>query len=65
MKPNQSLVDRTIRVVLGLALVAAIFYYTPATAWVWVMAILAIILISTGLAGFCPIYSMLKISTKK
>jgi hypothetical protein len=51
--------------VVGLAMVFAIFYCPMGQVWIWTLAILAIILIAMGLAGFCPIYSLLKISTKK
>lgn len=65
MKNNESILDRVIRVVVGLALVLAIFYYPMATALIWILAIVAIYLIATGLAGYCWIYSLLNISTKK
>lgn len=65
MKYNESMLDRVIRVVVGLALVFAIFYYPLATAWAWTLAIVAIYLIATGLAGYCWIYSLFNINTKK
>ena len=65
MKTNESMIDRVIRVVVGLALVFAVFYYPMAQVWLWILAILAIILIATGLAGFCPCYALFKFSTKK
>lgn len=65
MKNNESMVDRVIRVVVGLALAFAIFYYPMATALLWILAIVAIYLIATGLAGYCWIYSLLNISTQK
>lgn len=65
MKNNESMVERVIRVVVGLALAFAIFYYTLPTVWVWPLAIAAIYLIATGLAGYCWLYSLLNINTKK
>ncbi|MFA4905804.1 MAG: DUF2892 domain-containing protein [Candidatus Margulisiibacteriota bacterium] len=65
MKNNESMVDRIIRVAVGLALVLAIFYYPLATVLIWILAIAAIYLIATGLAGFCWIYSLLNLNTKK
>ncbi|MBI5699172.1 DUF2892 domain-containing protein [Candidatus Saganbacteria bacterium] len=65
MKNNESMLDRAIRVVVGLALVFVVFYYTLATVWIWTLAILAIYLIATGLAGYDWAYSLLNLSTKK
>ena len=65
MNNNESMLDRVIRVVVGLALVFAVFYYTLPTIWVWALAIAAIYLIATGLAGYCWIYALLNLNSKK
>lgn len=65
MKKNVGVVDMVIRVVL--AAVAAVSYfggYVPGRKGLVVLALGAILLI-TGLIGFCPLYTIFGISTKK
>ncbi len=56
---NESAADRTIRVIAGAALVA-IAVTGPKTPWGY----LGLILVVTGLTGFCPIYRILGFSTR-
>lgn len=58
MKRNEGMVDRGIRVVLGLGLLAATAI-GPQVQWGWI----GVVPLVTGLAGTCPIYSLLGIST--
>lgn len=58
LKTNEGANDRTMRVVLGLILVALVFF-GPKTPWGW----LGLIPIATGLMGWCPLYSVLGINT--
>ena len=58
MKPNVGNVDRTIRIVVGLSLVAgALTGYIGAWGW------LGLIPIATGTFRFCPAYLPLGMST--
>lgn len=60
MKANVGGVDRIVRIVAGLALVAwALLGGGPAWAWIGVAPL------ATGLINFCPAYSILGISTCK
>ena len=59
MKLNLSTVDRILRVVLGLGIVGY-FLTTPFKA----VALVGVILAVTGLVGFCPLYRMLRLSTR-
>ncbi len=60
MKANVGGVDRIVRIVAGLALIAwALFANGPAWAWIGVVPL------ATGLMNFCPAYSILGISTCK
>jgi hypothetical protein len=59
MKNNASVVDRVLRVLLGLA-VGAYFLATHHPAW----ALLGVILLATGVVGFCPLYRLLGWSTR-
>lgn len=58
LKINEHPAERVIRVVLGIALVAM-----AATGTIGIWGYLGAIPIVTGLAGTCPIYSLLGIST--
>lgn len=62
---NESTLDRVIRVIL--AAVIAVLYFTGVITGTWaiVLGILGAILLITGLVGFCPLYKLLGISTKR
>ena len=65
MKTNMGPIDRAVRVVLGLILIAfAIPIGVPATEWGWIGWI-GIVPILTALVGFCPLYALLGISTSE
>ncbi len=57
MKRNVGNVDRIVRIVAGLAVVAAGVYFQS-----WLGA-LGLVLIGTALVGFCPLYTLFGIST--
>lgn len=63
MKRNVGLVDRAIRVVLGIGLGYAAFLLPGA--WAWVAGVLAVIGIVTGLVGFCAPHAVLGINTNR
>lgn len=63
MTTNVGFIDRGVRVLVGLALIAfALGYLAPGTSWSWVGWIGVVPLI-TGLVGVCPAYSMVGLST--
>lgn len=55
---NEHTIERAIRVLLGLTLLALVFT-GPKTPW----GLLGIIPLVTGLAGSCPLYTLLGIKT--
>lgn len=55
---NESTLDRGIRVVLGIGLLAMVFV-GPQTLW----GLIGIVPLATGLLGSCPIYTALGFST--
>lgn len=55
---NVGTVDKVIRIILGLVLIALVFV-GPQTPWGWI----GIIPLATGLIGFCPLYSVFGINT--
>jgi hypothetical protein len=62
MTTNVGTVDRVIRVIVGIALIALALGYMPNVApqvWGWV----GVIPLLTGLFGTCPLYSMLGMNT--
>jgi len=52
--------DRTIRLVLGIAVLAAAFYYGSI-----ILGIVAIVLLATSAMGWCPAYLPFGIKTNK
>lgn len=64
MKTNESNIDRTIRVVLGVILLVAGFGALNGF-WAIIADIVGVILLVTAALGFCPLYFLLRISTVK
>lgn len=58
MQANIGTLDRTLRIVLGLALISLVFV-GPQSPWGW----LGLIPLLTGLLRFCPLYSVLGVRT--
>lgn len=54
MSCNEHPIERVIRVLLGVALLALVFV-GPKTPWGWV----GIVPLLTGITGFCPLYRVL------
>ncbi len=63
MTKNVGQVDRVLRIILAVAAALLIFTGTFTGAWTWVLGIVAVILLLTGLTCYCPLYVPLKIST--
>lgn len=59
MSQNVGTVDRGIRIVLGIILLA-LTVYGPKTGWGYI----GLIPLITGVMGWCPLYSILGMSTK-
>ena len=60
MARNEGTIDRVLRVILGVVLIALVFV-GPQTPWGWV----GLVPLITGLVGMCPLYSILGIRTCK
>lgn len=65
MKLNESGVDRIIRVVLGVVLLVLGWGGIVGGTLGLVFKILGFIPLLTGIVGFCPLYALFKLSTKK
>mgnify|MGYP003402334906 FL=1 len=62
MPVNESTTDRVIRFLLSL-----LFYFAfqSAAPWNWILGIVAAVLLFTAITGFCGLYRVLGISTKR
>jgi len=63
-KNNVGAIDRVIRAIIGVVLIA-VFFMSAHTTWVWVGLIVGLILLFTAVISTCPIYSALGLSTNK
>jgi sulfite exporter TauE/SafE len=64
MSVNVGMLDRIVRVIVGIALIAfALDYIAPGTGWNWAGWI-GIVPIATALFGNCPAYSLFGVSTR-
>ncbi|MGF1548179.1 MAG: DUF2892 domain-containing protein [Thiotrichales bacterium] len=60
MKQNVGGIDKVLRIIVGLALIALVFV-GPQTAWGWI----GVVPLITALVGFCPAYSLIGLRTNK
>lgn len=60
-KTNVGGIDRILRIVVGIALLAAFFLYPDASWRYWTLV--GIIPLATGLLSTCPLYSIFGLST--
>ena len=60
MEQNIGLVDQWLRIILGVALMAAVFL--AESVWRW-LGLVGIVPLATAFASWCPVYSLLGLST--
>lgn len=60
MKKNVGKIDKTIRILLGTILLGAGYFYGS-----WILGILGVVSIATGLLNFCGLYSIIGLNTCK
>ncbi len=65
MTHNIGLVERVIRVILGIALLVyfALQYTALALAWNIVLVVVGLVLLFTGIIGYSPIYALFKLES--
>jgi hypothetical protein len=65
MKLNIGLIDRIIRIII--AIIIAVLYFTNQISGIAaiILGIIAVIILLTSIIGYCPLYALFKISTKK
>jgi hypothetical protein len=61
MNPNIGSVDRTVRMVAGLGLLSMVFLASGSARW---FGLLGVVPLATASMSFCPLYTMLGISTR-
>jgi len=61
---NESTIDRVIRVIGGLVLVALAVAGVVAAPWTYALWAVAAILLITGAVGFCPLYAVFRFRTR-
>ncbi len=62
MQKNEGTLDRAIRIIVGLALIAGFFLNSGSYSWLYLVGIIPLV---TGLLGSCPVYTILGIKTCK
>ncbi len=60
---NVGMVDRVIRIILGIILLYLFLVNMVAAPWSYLVALIGLILLMTGIVGSCPLYSMLGMNT--
>jgi hypothetical protein len=60
MKLNVGGIDKTVRIAAGIALLSLLVLLEGSIRWVGLVGIVPLV---TGLVGYCPLYSLLGVST--
>ena len=65
MKQNMGTLDRVIRIVLAAAVAVLYFAHLLSPVAAIILGVVGVIFLATGIAGFCPLYLLLGLSSKK
>jgi hypothetical protein len=65
MKTNEGTTDRLIRLILGVVLIIIGWPVLGNNIWGIILDVIGVILLITGITGFCTVYKILGISTLK
>lgn len=60
-KINEGTLDRALRILLGIGLIAG-YFLDPAASYRW-LYLLGLVPLVTGILGFCPLYTLFGINT--
>ena len=63
MGKNVGTIDRGLRFVVGAALIVLFFVGAVAAPWNYLAIIAGLVLVGTGLVGFCPAYRLIGMRT--
>jgi hypothetical protein len=62
MKKNVGRTDQWVRVIVGAALLSMVFILSGGIRWIGLIGFIPLI---TGIFGYCPLYSLFGVSTRK
>lgn len=62
---NIGTLDRVLRIILGLVLIALFLFYPALGAWKWAALAVGVIALVTAFVSNCPLYSILGLHTNK
>ena len=65
MKQNMGIFDRVIRIVLAAAVAVLYFAHLLSPVAAIILGVIGVIFLVTGIAGFCPLYLLLGLSSKR
>lgn len=65
MIKNVGTQDRILRFALAAVAVVAAFLVGPTSVWGIILFVVAVVLVGTGLVGFCPIWRLLGVNTHR
>jgi hypothetical protein len=60
---NVGMIDRVVRIILGIALIAVFVLNMVAAPWSYLVALIGLVALVTGAIGTCPLYSILGLDT--
>jgi hypothetical protein len=60
---NVGMIDRVIRIILGIILLYLFVVNMVVAPWSYLVALIGLILLVTGIIGSCPFYSMIGMNT--
>ncbi|NLX36110.1 MAG: DUF2892 domain-containing protein [Chloroflexi bacterium] len=64
MMPNMASWDRIVRMIVGIALVL-LGLFVLVSGVRWLLLVVGAVLVGTSLAGYCPLYALLGITTHR
>ncbi|MGA2914360.1 MAG: DUF2892 domain-containing protein [Methanoregula sp.] len=60
---NVGMIDRVVRIILGIVLIGVFYYHMVAAPWSYLVLLIGIIALVTGAFGTCTLYSILGMNT--
>ncbi|KIT15804.1 YgaP family membrane protein [Jannaschia aquimarina] len=63
MTRNEGTIDRALRGIAGLVLLALAFFAGLTGALYWIALVVGIVMLATAVTGFCPAYRLLGLKT--
>jgi hypothetical protein len=65
MKTNMGTLDRVIRIVLAAVVAVLYFAHVLSPVAAVILGVVGVVFLATGIAGFCPLYLLFGLSSKK